>query len=153
MCMLSLRCLLAAGSSDFWFFLTEKGFQINPSPCNSTKPTPRVCVLYDGNKNKILHLHHHTVTNNLLNKSRKLLNWGLNYFNIFTSILLVEKFYIFIQSSLNFVPEGSIDNKSGLVQVLTWCQSGNKQLSEILYGVTEPQSINSLRLSDAHMHQ
>ena len=41
--------------------------------------------------------------------------------NIFQQILLNEKkFYILLQISLVFVPEGSIDNTSALVQVTAW---------------------------------
>ena len=41
-----------------------------------------------------------------------------------------EKFSILILISLNFAPKDPIDNKSALVQVMAWCQTGNKPLSE-----------------------
>ena len=41
-----------------------------------------------------------------------------------------EKFFISVQISLKFVPEGPSDNKSALVQVLAWRRSGNKPLYE-----------------------
>ena len=41
-----------------------------------------------------------------------------------------EKFCILILISLKFVPEGPIDNKSALVQVMAWRRKGNKPLSE-----------------------
>ena len=41
-----------------------------------------------------------------------------------------EKFRISIQISLKFVPKGPIDNKPALVQVMAWCWSGDKPLSE-----------------------
>ena len=37
-----------------------------------------------------------------------------------------EKFCISIQISWKFVPEGPIDNKSALVQVMAWHRTGNK---------------------------
>ena len=36
----------------------------------------------------------------------------------------------FTQISLKFVPRGPTDNKSALVQVMAWCQTGNKPLPE-----------------------
>ena len=41
-----------------------------------------------------------------------------------------ENFCILIQISLKFVPNGPIDNKSALVQVMAWCRTGNKPLPE-----------------------
>ena len=43
---------------------------------------------------------------------------------------LNKKFSILIQISLKFVPKGPIDNKSALVQVKAWCQTGDKPLPE-----------------------
>ena len=37
-----------------------------------------------------------------------------------------EKFDISIWMSLKFVLKGPIDNKPALVQVMAWCQTGNK---------------------------
>ena len=50
--------------------------------------------------------------------------------NIFKCIFMNEKFCISIRISLKFVPNGPIDNKSALVQVLACRWSGNKPLSE-----------------------
>ena len=41
-----------------------------------------------------------------------------------------EKVWIFIQISLKLVSNGSLNNKSALVQIMAWCRSGNKPLSE-----------------------
>ena len=41
-----------------------------------------------------------------------------------------EKFCILIQTSLKFVPKGLFDKKLALVQVMAWCRTGNKPLSE-----------------------
>ena len=50
--------------------------------------------------------------------------------NIFKCILLNENDIIRIQISLKFVPRSPTDNKSSLVQVMAWCQTGDKPLSE-----------------------
>ena len=50
--------------------------------------------------------------------------------NIFKCIFINEKFCIFIQISLKFVPKGPIDNMSVLVQVMAWCQTAIKPLPE-----------------------
>ena len=39
---------------------------------------------------------------------------------------------ILIKISLKFVPRSSIDNKPTLVQVMAWCQTSNKPLSEAM---------------------
>ena len=50
--------------------------------------------------------------------------------NIFTCILVNEKYYILIKISLKFVPKGSIDNNPALVQIMAWCRMGDNLLSE-----------------------
>ena len=50
--------------------------------------------------------------------------------NIFKHIFLNENIRIAIQISLKFVPEGPVDNKSALVQVMAWRRTGDKPLSE-----------------------
>ena len=49
---------------------------------------------------------------------------------MFRYIFVNEKFCISIQISLKFVPKGQIDNKSALVQVMAWRQTGDKPLPE-----------------------
>ena len=51
---------------------------------------------------------------------------------IFKRIFLNENVSILIQISLKFVPKGSIDKKSALVQVLAWCRTGDKPLPEAI---------------------
>ena len=41
-----------------------------------------------------------------------------------------EKFPISIRISLKFIPKGPIDNRSALIQVMTWHQTGVKPLPE-----------------------
>ena len=41
-----------------------------------------------------------------------------------------EKFCILIEISLNFVPDGPIDNIPALVQIMAWRRIGDKPLSE-----------------------
>ena len=50
--------------------------------------------------------------------------------NIFKSIFINEKYCILIQISLKFVPKGLIDNKAVLVQLMAWCRTGEKPLTE-----------------------
>ena len=65
--------------------------------------------------------------------------------NIFQWISLNENVWIAIKISMKFVPRGSIDNILALVQILAWCQSGDKPLSEPMTHicVTRPQWVNS----------
>ena len=52
--------------------------------------------------------------------------------NIFKCIFLNENIRISIQISLKFVPNGLIDNKPALVQVMAWHQTGDKPLPEAM---------------------
>ena len=52
--------------------------------------------------------------------------------DIFKCIFLNENGLISIKISLNFVPKGSINNIPALVQIMAWCQSGDKPLSETM---------------------
>ena len=66
--------------------------------------------------------------------------------NILKCILLNENVWISIKISLKFVPWGPIDNIPALVQIIAWCRSGNKPLSELIMAslqmnicITQPQ--------------
>ena len=64
-----------------------------------------------------------------------LTHWGWDkmatiFADIFWCNFMKEKFCIFFQVSLKFVPEGPVANKSVLVQVMAWHQTGDKPLSE-----------------------
>ena len=61
--------------------------------------------------------------------------------NIFKCIFLYETDRIQIQISLKFVPKSPIDNKSALVQVMAWRQTGDKPLPEPMM----------IQLTDANM--
>ena len=50
--------------------------------------------------------------------------------NIFKCIFIDENLCILIQISPKFVPKDPIDTKSALVEVMAWCQSGDKPLPE-----------------------
>ena len=50
--------------------------------------------------------------------------------NIFKCIFFNENARISIQISLKFVPNGPIDNKPALVQVMAWRRTGDKPLPE-----------------------
>ena len=53
---------------------------------------------------------------------------GHHFPDIFKCIFINDKFWIFIQISLKFVPKGAIDKKSALFQVMAWHQTGDKPL-------------------------
>ena len=68
----------------------------------------------------------------------------------------VRKIICFIvnQISIKFVPKGWIDNKTALVQIMAWPQTGDKQLCEQWWPsllthtyVTRPQRIKNIRPS------
>ena len=50
--------------------------------------------------------------------------------DIFKRIFLNKNLSISIQISLKFVPRGSNDNKSAVVEVMAWCGTGDKPLPE-----------------------
>ena len=50
--------------------------------------------------------------------------------DIFQWIFVNENAWIFIKSSLKFVPTGSINNIPALFQIMAWCRPGAKPLSE-----------------------
>ena len=50
--------------------------------------------------------------------------------DIFKRIFFNENVRILNQISLKFVPNGSIDNKPALVQIMAWHLPGDKPLSE-----------------------
>ena len=64
-------------------------------------------------------------------------------------IFLNENVIILIKISLMFVPSGPINNIPALVQIMAWCRSGGKPLTEPMMGrlsmhicVTRPQWVN-----------
>ena len=52
--------------------------------------------------------------------------------NIFKCIFLNENVCISINISLKFVPKGPINNFPTLIQIVGWCQTGDKPLSELM---------------------
>ena len=69
--------------------------------------------------------------------------------DIFKRISFNENVWISIKISLKFVPKGPINNIPALVQIMAWCRSGNKPLSEPMMVclpthicVTRPQWLN-----------
>ena len=69
--------------------------------------------------------------------------------DIFKYIFFNENVWIPIKISLKFVPNGRINNIPALVQIMVWCRSGDKPLSEPMMVslpthicVTRPQWIN-----------
>ena len=73
--------------------------------------------------------------------------------DIFKCIFLTENVWISIGISLMFVPKGPINNIPALVQIMAWCQPGDKPLSEPMIVsllmhtcVTRPQWVNCSKL-------
>ena len=69
--------------------------------------------------------------------------------DIFKCIFLNDNVWIWIKSSLKFVPRGLINNIPALVQIMAWRQPGDKPLSEPVMVrflthicVTRPQWVN-----------
>ena len=52
--------------------------------------------------------------------------------DVFECIFLNENVWISIKVSPKFVPEGPIDNIPELVQIMAWCRTGDKPLSELM---------------------
>ena len=52
--------------------------------------------------------------------------------NIFKSVFLNENVWILLKISLKFVPKVWIHNITALVQIMAWCQPGDKPLSELM---------------------
>ena len=74
--------------------------------------------------------------------------------NIFKWVFLNENGRILIQISLKFIPRSPIDNKPALVEVMAWCQVGDKpsrqpmmtQFTDIYAALGGDELINSLDL-------
>ena len=69
--------------------------------------------------------------------------------DIFKRIFFNENVWISIKISLKFVPKDPINNILALVQIMAWCRSGDKPLSEPMMVslpthicVTRPQCVN-----------
>ena len=78
--------------------------------------------------------------------------------DIFKHIFFNENVWIFIKISLKFVPKGPINNIPALVQIMAWCRSGDKPLSEPMMVsllthicVTQPQWINNINAGTAYL--
>ena len=76
--------------------------------------------------------------------------------DVFQCTFLYENVWISLKVSLKFVPEVPINNIPALVQIMAWCRSGDKPLSESMMVslmthtcVTRPQWVKSLALTVA----
>ena len=92
-------------------------------------------ALNHGNEDPSLHVWTHdwecNLNNNAFINTLRLRQNGRHFTdNIFKCISLNENIWILIYISLNFVPKGQINNIPSLVQIMAWCLSGNKPLSE-----------------------
>ena len=52
--------------------------------------------------------------------------------NIFKCIFLNENVWIWIKISIKLIPGGPVSNIPTLVQIMAWCRSGTKPLSELM---------------------
>ena len=75
------------------------------------------------------HLKHLPVTFNSLRPRRNRRHFADDTFK---RIFLNENVRISIKISLKFVPKGPINNIPALVQIMAWCRSGDKPLSETM---------------------
>ena len=66
----------------------------------------------------------------ILNTLRPRYNGRHFPYDIFKCILLNENVWISINIALKFVPKSPINNIPALVQIMAWCCSGDKPLSE-----------------------
>ena len=71
--------------------------------------------------------------------TRKLTHWGRGKIaavsqTSFSNVFLPWKAWISIEVSQKFIPNGSINNKRALVQILAWRRTGDKPLSEPMVG-------------------
>ena len=89
------------------------------------------------------------LTANILNTLKPRQNGRRFADDTFKRFFLNENARISIKISLKFVPMGPIDNNPALVQIMAWCRSGDKPLSEPMMislpthiSVTRPQWVN-----------
>ena len=75
---------------------------------------------------------------------------GCQFPDIFKCIFLNENIYMSINTSLKFVPKGPINIIPALVQIMAWCRTGDKPLSEPMMVcllthicVTRPEWVNT----------
>ena len=64
-------------------------------------------------------------------KPVNLTHWGRDQ-TTFSSAFHWMKTFEYLKVSLKYVPQGLFDNMSALVQIMAWCRTGNKPLSEPL---------------------
>ena len=50
--------------------------------------------------------------------------------NFFNGVFMKEYFWILTEISLKFVPHSSINDKSVMIQIMAWCQTGDRPLPE-----------------------
>ena len=78
--------------------------------------------------------------------------------DVFKCIFLNKNVWISLMISLKFVPNVRINNIPALVQIMAWCRSGDKPLSESIMVsrlthiyVTQPQRVNNICISSIHL--
>ena len=125
--VVSLNKLLQQQSIN-WGFETNKA-QVTSLQCYIFLSRSYVCIVESNCKTSPSLTHWGRVTHiwvNIIyvNKSPD----GKFHCENFKRIFLNEKDWILIDISLKFVPKGAIDNKSAMVQVMSWHRTGHKPL-------------------------
>ena len=84
-------------------------------------------------------------------------SWHQSADEILKCFFINEKYHIFIQISLRFIPKGPINNMPSMVQIMPWRHSDDNQLSDdsVVYWYiyiwnTQPWRIHTLWTDDAH---
>ena len=77
---------------------------------------------------------------------------GRHFSDIFQYIFLNENVWIPIKISLKFVPMGPFNNIQALVQIMDWCRSGDKPLSEPMMRLVYRHLYASLGLNELKHH-
>ena len=108
---------------------------VAPGCCHRV-PETALFFLYQEENHKAIKIQNHmwgiTWVNKLthINKLRPRQNGRHFSDNIFKGIFLNENVCISIKIPLKFAPKGPINNIPTLVQIMAWCWSGDKPLSE-----------------------
>ena len=76
----------------------------------------------------------------LINTLRPRQNGHIFTDDIVKGIFMNENIWIFNKISLKYVPLGLTDNMAALVQIMAWCQTGDKPLSETMMGYSASMS-------------
>ena len=110
---------------------------------NGLSPGRRPAIIWtNAHQNSYIFIHENALENvvrklaailsrpQCVNSSHPWMKWPSFHKRHFQIYSHNEKCCILIRISWKFVPKGLIDNKSALVQVMAWCQTSDRPLSE-----------------------